>query len=125
MIILPAIDIKDGKCVRLLKGDFNKVTQYKESPLDQANKFSEFGFKNIHLIDLDGALKGKLINKDIIRQIISVSDLKIQVGGGIRSLKNIKEWFDIGVDRIILGTAAIEDPEFLKKVCFEYKNKII
>jgi len=124
MIILPAIDIKDGKCVRLLKGDFNKVTQYKESPLDQANKFSEFGFKNIHLIDLDGALKGKLINKDIIRQIISVSDLKIQVGGGIRSLKNIKEWFDIGVDRIILGTAAIEDPEFLKKVCFEYKNKI-
>ena len=125
MIIFPAIDIKGGKCVRLFKGDFSKTTEYKKSPLDQAVEFSNFGFKNIHVVDLDGALEGKLINKNTIKDIIKRSDLKIQVGGGIRSLENIKEWFEIGVDKVILGTAAIENTEFLKKACSEYKNKII
>ena len=124
MIILPAIDIKGGKCVRLLKGDFDKETNYNKSPLDQATEFSNLGFKNIHVIDLDGALKGKLINKDIIKEIIKKNNLKIQVGGGIRSLNDIKEWIDIGVDKVIVGTAAVQDIEFLKKACLEYKNKI-
>jgi len=124
MIILPAIDIKGGKCVRLFKGDFNKATEYKKSPVDQAQEFSNFGFKNIHVIDLDGALKGQLVNKDIIKDIIKKNILKVQVGGGIRSLENIKEWSDIGVDKIVLGTAAVKNIEFLKEACNQFKDKI-
>ena len=124
MIIFPAIDIKGGKCVRLFKGDFNKSTEYNKSPADQAHEFSNFGFKNIHIIDLDGALKGQLVNKNIIKDIINKNTLKVQVGGGIRSLENIKEWNDIGVDKIVLGTAAVENIEFLEEACNQFKNKI-
>ena len=124
MIILPAIDIKGGKCVRLFQGDFEKTTEYKKTPADQAQEFLNYGFKNIHVIDLDGALKGKLVNKNIIKDIIKKNSLKVQVGGGIRSLENIKELHDIGVDKIVLGTAAVENIEFLKKACNHYKDKI-
>ena len=124
MIILPAIDIKGGKCVRLLKGDFDQATLYEKSPIDQAKDFSKFGFTNIHIVDLDGASEEKSDNKNIIKAIIKKSDLKIQLGGGIRSLENIKEWINIGVDKVIVGTAAVENIEFLKKACLEYKNKI-
>jgi len=124
MIILPAIDIKSGKCVRLFKGDFTKATEYNKSPVDQATEFTKFGFKNIHVIDLDGALEGTLVNKNIIKDIIKNNNVKIQVGGGIRSLEDIKEWFDVGVDKIVIGTMAIENINFLKKACNEYKNKI-
>ena len=102
MIILPAIDIKGGKCVRLFQGNFEKATEYKKTPADQAQEFLNYGFKNIHVIDLDGALKGKLVNKNIIKDIIKKNTLKVQVGGGIRSLENIKELHDIGVDKIVL-----------------------
>ena len=125
MIILPAIDIKGGKCVRLFKGDFNKSTEYNKSPVDQAHEFSNFGFKNIHVVDLDGALKGQLVNKNIIKDIVKKNNLKVQVGGGIRSLESIKEWYDIGVDKIVLGTAAVENIEFLKEACDQFKNKIV
>ena len=124
MIILPAIDIKGGKCVRLLKGDFNNFTEYEKTPLEQASEFSRLGFKNIHIVDLDGALKGKLVNKNIISKIVKKNNIKIQVGGGIRSLQNIEDWINIGVDRIVIGTAAIENLEFLKEACKIYKNKI-
>ena len=124
MIILPAIDIKGGKCIRLFKGDFSKTTEYNKSPTDQAAEFTKFGFKNIHVIDLDGALEGTLVNKSIIKDIIKKTDVKIQVGGGIRTLENIKEWFDVGVDKIVIGTMAIKNIDFLKKACTEYKNKI-
>ena len=124
MIIFPAIDIKGGKGVRLLKGDFNKITQYIKSPLEQADEFLNLGFKNIHLIDLDGALEGKLVNKSIIEEIIKKINLKIQVGGGVRSLENIKNWVNIGVDKVIIGTSAVENPGFLKIACSKYKNKI-
>jgi len=124
MIILPAIDIKGGKCVRLFKGDFSKTTEYDKSPTGQAAEFTKFGFKNIHIIDLDGALEGTLVNKSIIKDIIKNTDVKIQVGGGVRSLENIKEWFDAGVDKIIIGTVAIKNIDFLKKACNEFKNKI-
>ena len=113
MIILPAIDIKGGKCVRLLKGDFNNFTEYEKTPLEQASEFSRLGFKNIHIVDLDGALEGKLVNKNIISKIVKKNNIKIQVGGGIRSLQNIEDWINIVVDRIVIGTAAIENLEFL------------
>ena len=124
MIIFPAIDIKGGKCVRLLKGDFNKVTQYKKSPINQANEFSELGFKNIHLVDLDGALNGELINKSIIREICKINGIKLQVGGGIRTLDHIKKILDFGADKIIIGTAGIENIKFLEEASDRFKNKI-
>ena len=124
MIIFPAIDIKGGKCVRLFKGDFNKITQYKKSPFDQATEFFNLGFTNIHLVDLDGALEGNLINKEIIKKISKIDKIKIQVGGGIRSLEHIEKLINFGVDKIIIGTAAVENIEFLKIACNKYNKKI-
>ena len=124
MKIFPAIDIKGGKCVRLLRGDFDKFTVYKKSPLDQAKEFLDLGFKDVHIIDLDGALKGKTVNLDTIRQITSYHNLKIEVGGGIRSLNSIKQYIDVGVDKVILGSGAIKNKEFLKDACMNFKNKI-
>jgi len=124
MIIFPAIDIKGGKCVRLLKGNFNKITQYKKSPIDQAIVFSNLGFKNIHLVDLDGALRGNLINKHVIKEISKINKIKIQVGGGIRSLEHIKKLLDFGVDKVIIGTAAVENIGFLKIACNKFNKKI-
>ena len=124
MIIFPAIDIKGGKCVRLFKGDFNKITQYKKSPFEQATEFFNLGFTNIHLVDLDGALEGKPINKEIIKKISKIGKIKIQVGGGIRSLEHIEKLINFGVDKIIIGTAAVENIEFLKIACNKYNKKI-
>jgi len=124
MIIFPAIDIKGGKCVRLIKGDFNKITQYKKSPIEQANEFLNLGFKNIHLIDLDGALEEKPVNENTIKAISKISKIKIQIGGGVRSIDHIKRLLDFNVDKVILGTAAIENIEFLKKACDKFDNKI-
>ena len=124
MIIFPAIDIKGGKCVRLFKGDFNKITQYKKNPFDQATDFFNLGFTNIHLVDLDGALEGNLINKEIIKKISEIDKIKIQVGGGIRSLEHIEKLINFGVDKIIIGTAAVENIEFLKIACNKYNKKI-
>ena len=124
MIIFPAIDIKGGKCVRLIKGDFNKITQYKKSPIEQANEFLNLGFKNIHLIDLDGALEEKPVNENTIKAISKISKIKIQIGGGVRSVDHIKRLLDFNVDKVILGTAAIENIEFLKKACDKFDNKI-
>jgi len=124
MIIFPAIDIKGGKCVRLLKGDFNKVTKYKKSPLDQATEFFHLGFQNIHIVDLDGALEENPINENIIKEISKINKIKIQVGGGVRSLDYIKKLLDFGVDKVIVGTAAIENIKFLKTACDKFNNKI-
>ena len=124
MIIFPAIDIKAGNCVRLLKGDFNKLTEYKKSPLEQAIEFSTLGFKNLHIVDLDGAVTGKSVNSQVIKEIISKTKIKIQLGGGIRSLEHIETWLNTGIDKVILGTAAIENLNFLKKACEKFKNKI-
>ena len=125
MIIFPAIDIKGGKCVRLLKGDFNKVTQYEKLPAEQAEIFFNLGFKNIHIIDLDGALEGKLVNKNIIKNVLNKSNLKIQYGGGVRSLQDVDDLLNLGVDKVIVGTIAIENMEFLKDACERYKDKIV
>ena len=124
MKIFPAIDIKDKKCVRLVKGDFNKKTEYKISPVEQAQKYEEHGFKNLHIVDLDGALTGDPINLDIIQEIVKKFDIKIEVGGGVRSIDSIKQYTAAGVEKVILGSAAIKDKNFLKKACETFPNKI-
>ena len=124
MKIFPAIDIKDKKCVRLVKGDFDKKTEYEMSPLEQAGKYKDHGFKNLHIVDLDGALTGETVNLDIIQDIVKKFELKIEVGGGIRSVDNIKKYNDIGVEKVILGSAAINDKSFLKEACEKFPNQI-
>ena len=124
MKIFPAIDIKDKKCVRLIKGDFNNKTEYETSPIDQAGKYKDHGFKNLHIVDLDGALTGKTINLDIIQEIVSKYDLKIEIGGGIRTIDSIKKYVNAGVEKVILGSAAIKNKEFLKEACNKFSNKI-
>ena len=124
MKIFPAIDIKDKKCVRLVKGDFDNKTEYKISPVEQAKKYKEHGFKNLHVVDLDGALTGETINLDIIQEIVHKFDLKIEVGGGVRSIDSIKKYTDIGVEKVILGSAAIKNKNFLKEACEKFPNKI-
>ena len=124
MKIFPAIDIKDKKCVRLIKGDFKNKTEYKTSPVDQARKYKDHGFKNLHIVDLDGALTGKTVNLDIINEIVNKFDLKIEIGGGIRTTDSIKQYIDAGVDKVILGSGAIKNKEFLKEACEKFKNKI-
>ena len=124
MKIFPAIDIKDKKCVRLVKGDFDNKTEYKMSPIEQAGKFNDHGFKNLHIVDLDGALTGETVNLDIIEKIVSKFDLKIEIGGGIRNFESIKKYTDAGVEKVILGSAAIKDKNFLKQACEKFPNKI-
>ena len=124
MKIFPAIDIKDKKCVRLLKGDFDNQTIYKQSPFDQALKYKDAGLLNLHIVDLDGALTGELVNLKIIESIIKKLNMTIEIGGGIRSIDKIKAYIDIGVDKVILGSAAIKDPDFLRQACEMFKGKI-
>ncbi len=124
MKIFPAIDIKDKKCVRLVRGDFDNKTEYETSPIDQAEKYRDHGFENLHIIDLDGALTGNTVNLDIIHKILNKFHLKIEVGGGIRSIDSIKKYVDSGVEKVILGSAAIKNKEFLKEACTKFKDKI-
>ena len=124
MKIFPAIDIKDKKCVRLIKGDFNQKTEYEMSPVEQATQFIDKGFKNLHIVDLDGALTGETVNLGIIKEIVRKFDFKVEVGGGVRDFDSIQEYADIGVDKVILGSAAIKDKNFLKKACKRFPKKI-
>ena len=124
MKIFPAIDIKDKKCVRLIKGDFDNKTEYEISPIEQAKKFKDYGFKNLHIVDLDGALTGKTVNLDIIQNIVGKFNLNIQVGGGIRNLDSVQKYIDVGADKVILGSAVIKDKNFLKELCKKFPNKI-
>tara|TARA_B110001452_G_scaffold195235_1_gene165221 strand:+ start:1518 stop:2234 length:717 start_codon:yes stop_codon:yes gene_type:complete len=124
MKIFPAIDIKDKKCVRLVKGDFDNKTEYEMSPVEQAGKFKDHGFKNLHIVDLDGALTGKTVNLDIIKDIVSKFDLNVEIGGGIRNLDSVQKYVDAGVEKVILGSAAIKDKNFLKEACEKFLNKI-
>ena len=124
MKIFPAIDIKDKKCVRLIKGDFDSKTEYEISPVEQAEKYKLHGFKNLHIVDLDGALTGKTVNIDIIKEIVKKFDLKIEVGGGVRSVDSIKKYSDAGVEKVILGSAVVKDKNFLKQACEKFPNQI-
>jgi len=124
MKIFPAIDIKDKKCVRLIKGDFDNKTEYEMSPVEQAGKYKDYGFKNLHIVDLDGALTGETINLDIIQEIVHKFDIMIEVGGGIRTIDGIEKYTNAGVEKVILGSAAIKDKNFLKEACQKFPNKI-
>ena len=124
MKIFPAIDIKDKKCVRLIKGDFDNKTEYQMSPVDQAWKYKNHGFKNLHIVDLDGALTGETVNLDIIQEIVKKFSLKVEIGGGIRTSESIQKYIDAGVEKVILGSAAIKDKYFLKEACERFPNKI-
>ena len=126
MRILPAIDIKDGKCVRLARGDYSKVTHYFDNPLYVAKNWIDQGASSIHIVDLDGAKDGGTINYDIIQNIRSTyPDIYIQIGGGIRSNSTITKYLDIGINKLIIGTKALSDPLFLDSIPNEIKDKII
>ena len=120
MKIFPAIDIKDKKCVRLVKGDFDNKTEYNMSPVEQADKYKDHGFKNLHIVDLDGALTGETVNLEIIQEIVTKFDLKIEIGGGVRNFESIQKYTDAGVEKVILGSAAIKDNSFISEFSISY-----
>ena len=124
MIIFPAIDIKDGVCVRLIKGDYRQITSYENTPIDQATKYFQNGFNNIHIVDIDGALHGRPVNSILIKEIMKKVKSKIQIGGGIRTIDDISRWIKLGVDKVVMGTAAVENIELLETACNKFKNKI-
>jgi phosphoribosylformimino-5-aminoimidazole carboxamide ribotide isomerase len=125
MILFPAIDLKDGACVRLFKGDMDKATVYNADPADQARAFEKAGFKWLHLVDLNGAIKGKPINEQAVASILASITLPVQLGGGIRDLATIQRWIDAGITRVILGTVALNDPELVKTACKQFPGKIV
>ena len=125
MIIYPAIDIKDGKCVRLVQGDFNDVTIYSENPVKMALKWEEAGAKYLHVVDLDGAKYGSAKNLEVISRITSKLEIPVQLGGGIRTIDAIEKVFNKGICRVILGTSAVKNPELVKKALSQYGDKII
>ena len=110
--------------MRLVRGDFENKTEYEMSPVEQAGRYKDYGFKNLHIVDLDGALTGETVNLNIIRDIVGKFDFKIEIGGGIRNFESIKKYFDAGVEKVILGSAAIKDKNFLKEACDKFPNKI-
>jgi len=124
MKIFPAIDIKDKKCVRLVKGDFDNKTEYEISPVEQAHKYKDHGFKNLHIVDLDGALTGETVNLEIIKEIVNQFNFKVEIGGGVRNFESIQKYVDVGVEKVILGSAAINDKKFLKEACLKFPNQI-
>ena len=125
MIFFPAIDIYQGKCVRLEKGDFEKKTIFNEDPVDQAKFFEDMGCNWIHVVDLDGAKNGSSSNFNIVEEISLKTNLKIQFGGGVRSIAKIKSLLDAGIERVVIGTKAINDISFLDVVCRDFPNKIV
>lgn len=125
MIIYPAIDLKNGKCVRLYKGDMNKGTIYNDNPAEQALDWARSGFSWLHVVDLDGAINGAPANHSAVRKIIKGVDLPIQLGGGIRTMAQIEKWLAEGVSRVILGTIAVRDPDLVKTACHEFPGQIV
>ena len=124
MIVYPAIDLQDGKCVRLTKGDFAQQTVYEKSPLEQAKLFEDKGFKFLHIVDLDRTIDKEKSNLQTIKEIVQNTNLRVQVGGGLRTKDTIKEVIDLGVENAVLGTAAVNEPDLLIEVSEKYKNKI-
>ena len=125
MIFFPAIDLKDGKCVRLFKGDMNQATIFNNNPSSQALEFEKLGFEFLHLVDLDGAIAGKIINKSAIIEILKNIKIPTQLGGGIRTLQDIEEALALGVHRVILGTIALTNPKLVIEACKKFPGKIV
>src|SRR5699024_5297194 len=124
MIIFPAIDILNGKCVRLIQGDYNQESIYSDSPVDMAKEWEQKGAEYIHIVDLDGAKSGDSINKEVIKEIANTVNIPVQVGGGIRNMEIIDYFLSNGVSRVIIGTAAITNKDFLKEAVNKYGEKI-
>lgn len=125
MIIFPAIDIRDGKCVRLFKGDFNQETVFSDKPEEMAEKWQAEGAEFLHLVDLDGALAGKSQNLATVKKIIAAVNIPVELGGGIRTMKNIDEVLALGVKRVILGSVAVKNPDLVKEACAKYGERIV
>ena len=125
MIIYPAIDLKDGKCVRLLRGEMEAATVFSEDPVAQVCNFAEQGFSWLHIVDLNGAFEGRAFHKYLIEDMVKVTDLKVQLGGGIRTVEALESWISAGVARVILGTAALHNPDFVKDACKNFPGKIV
>ena len=125
MIIFPAIDIRGGKCVRLLKGDFAKETVFSDKPEEMAKKWQAQGAQFMHLVDLDGALAGRPQNLATVEKILAAVDIPVELGGGIRTLESIDEVLALGVRRVILGSVAVRDPELVKTACAKYGDRIV
>ncbi|MGH1352732.1 MAG: 1-(5-phosphoribosyl)-5-[(5-phosphoribosylamino)methylideneamino]imidazole-4-carboxamide isomerase [Methyloligellaceae bacterium] len=124
MILFPAIDLKDGQCVRLKLGDMDQATVFNDNPGAQAKSFEDQGFKYLHIVDLNGAFEGKPVNGDAVEQILSSLTIPAQLGGGIRDIETIGMWLDKGISRVILGTVAVRDPDLVKQACKEFPGKI-
>lgn len=125
MIIYPAIDLKDGVCVRLLRGDMDRATIFNADPASQALEFQESGFRWLHLVDLNGAIEGRSVNTDVVTDVIKAVDMPVQLGGGIRTMAALEHWLSVGVTRPILGTAALADPEFVQQACREFEGRVV
>ncbi|MFC1899769.1 1-(5-phosphoribosyl)-5-[(5-phosphoribosylamino)methylideneamino]imidazole-4-carboxamide isomerase [Chloroflexota bacterium] len=125
MEIIPAIDLRNGRCVRLYQGDYEQETVFSENPVEMALEWQSLGAPRLHIVDLDGAASGELCNLDIIKEISETVLIPIEVGGGIRNLKTMEGLLKVGVDRVILGTAAVGDPDFIKEACRKYRDSII
>lgn len=124
MILFPAIDLKEGRCVRLIQGDMDQATIFNDDPADQAKQFEDQGFEWLHIVDLDGAFAGKPMNSDAIRAITRRITIPIQLGGGIRTMKTVENWLDHGITRVIIGTAAVKDPAFVKEAARNFAGHI-
>ena len=124
MILFPAIDLKNGECVRLLRGDMAKTTVFNSDPAAQAKAFAEQGFEYLHVVDLDGAFAGQPVNAQAVERILSGLTMKIQLGGGVRDMKTVRGWLEQGVTRVIIGTAAVRDPEFVREAARVYPGQI-
>jgi phosphoribosylformimino-5-aminoimidazole carboxamide ribotide isomerase len=125
MIVFPAIDLKQGKCVRLFKGDMSQATIFNDNPANQALEFEKSGFKFLHLVDLDGAIAGKSVNEEAIKEILKTVKIPLQLGGGIRDLDAIEKWLDLGVSRVILGSVAAKNPQIVREACRKFSGKIV
>ena len=125
MVILPAIDLKGGKCVRLYQGDFNQSTVFSDYPEEMALKWQQQGAKHLHIVDLDGAKKGEPVNVFSIKKILETVRIPIEVGGGIRTLENIEDLLDMGIERVILGSTAVEHPELIREAALEFGEKVV
>jgi len=125
MILFPAIDLKDGACVRLVRGDMDQATTFNDDPAAQAREFVEAGFEWIHIVDLNGAFAGAPVNSEAVAAIIGAVDLPVQLGGGIRDMDTIEYWLNAGVRRVILGTAAIKDPDLVRAACDRFPGRIV
>ena len=124
MILYPAIDLKDGVCVRLQQGLMEKATVFNQNPADQAREFAAQGFHSIHVVDLNGAFEGRPVNADAVSAILAAVQIPVQLGGGIRTLDSISQWLQHGIARVILGTAAVRDPALVRQACARFPGKI-